>query len=41
MVLVYLASGSPRRREILQQLGYQVERLVAEIDETPDGGETA
>lgn len=41
MALVYLASGSPRRREILQQLGYQVERLVAEIDETPDGGETA
>ena len=32
---IYLASGSPRRREILENLGYTVQRLYAEIDETP------
>lgn len=32
---IYLASGSPRRREILESLGYNVARLRAEIDETP------
>lgn len=32
---IYLASGSPRRREILENLGYTVQRLPAEIDETP------
>lgn len=35
MNTVYLASGSPRRREILENLGYTVARLYAEIDETP------
>ena len=32
---VYLASGSPRRYEILRNLGYQVVRVPAQIDETP------
>lgn len=32
---IYLASGSPRRREILENLGYTVQRLSAGIDETP------
>ena len=32
---VYLASASPRRRELLAQLGIAFERLVADIDETP------
>ncbi len=35
MNTVYLASGSPRRREILENLGYTVARLRVEIDETP------
>ncbi|NUE66504.1 nucleoside triphosphate pyrophosphatase [Snodgrassella sp. ESL0253] len=38
---IYLASGSPRRREILTNLGYHVLRLPAEIDETPYPGENA
>lgn len=38
---VYLASGSPRRYEILASLGYQVHRLSAAIDETPQAGEPA
>ena len=33
--LLYLASGSPRRREILANLGFRIERLAADIDETP------
>ena len=41
MALLYLASGSPRRCEILQQLGYQVERVAVEIDETPYPNEMA
>ena len=32
--LLYLASASPRRREILQNLGYRIERIAADIDET-------
>lgn len=32
---IYLASASPRRREILGNLGYEVVVKVAEIDETP------
>lgn len=39
--LLYLASGSPRRREILESLGYAVERLPVKIDETPEPGEAA
>lgn len=38
---LYLASGSPRRREILENLGYRIIRLSADIDETPHTGETA
>lgn len=38
---IYLASGSPRRREILHNLGYQVSVNVAEIDETPHENESA
>ena len=38
--LVYLASRSPRRRELLQQLGVAFEELVdADVDETPLPGE--
>ena len=41
MNTLYLASGSPRRREILETLGYRIIRLPAEIDETPYSGERA
>ena len=34
MNAIYLASGSPRRREILENLGFTVRRLPADIDET-------
>ncbi|AOY00781.1 nucleoside triphosphate pyrophosphatase [Jeongeupia sp. USM3] len=40
MTDLYLASGSPRRRELLGQTGVAFERIVAEIDETPLGNET-
>ena len=33
--LIRLASGSPRRREILENLGFAVERAATDIDETP------
>ena len=35
----YLASQSPRRRDLLQQLGLHFEILPAAIDETPQPGE--
>ncbi len=35
-----LASQSPRRRELLSQLGYQFECLPADIDESPLRGES-
>ncbi len=38
---VYLASNSPRRREILQNLGYAVRNIAVETDETPHAGEAA
>ncbi|WP_032136986.1 Maf family protein [Kingella negevensis] len=38
---ILLASGSPRRREILQNLGYTVNAVAADIDETPLAGELA
>ena len=38
---VYLASGSPRRYEILRNLGYQVVRVPAQIDETSYSTENA
>ena len=38
---LYLASGSPRRREILENLGFNVIRIPADIDETPHPDENA
>ncbi|MFC3532597.1 Maf family protein [Vogesella facilis] len=38
---LYLASGSPRRREILEGLGLHLERIHADIDETVLPGEEA
>lgn len=38
---IVLASASPRRRELLQQLGVPHEVLAVDIDETPLPGETA
>jgi nucleoside triphosphate pyrophosphatase len=32
---VYLASGSPRRRELLQQIGVPFRLIATELDETP------
>ncbi|RRJ83709.1 Maf family protein [Aestuariirhabdus litorea] len=36
---LYLASNSPRRRELLRQIGVSFESLSVEIDETPLAGE--
>jgi septum formation protein len=36
-----LASASPRRRELLQQLGVPHHVVTANVDETPQAGETA
>jgi septum formation protein len=36
-----LASASPRRRELLQQLGVPHEVLAVDVDETPQAGENA
>ena len=38
---VYLASASPRRRELLAQVGCRAEVLAVQVDETPGPGETA
>ncbi|MBV8046007.1 MAG: septum formation inhibitor Maf [Paludibacterium sp.] len=38
---LYLASGSPRRRELLTQLGLHFERIHADIDESVLPGEAA
>lgn len=38
--MIYLASRSPRRRALLEQLGVRFENLDANIDETPLVGET-
>lgn len=37
---LWLASASPRRVELLRQLGVAYQQRVAEIDETPNVGET-
>lgn len=37
---VVLASASPRRRELLAQLGVRHEVLVVDVDETPEAGES-
>jgi septum formation protein len=36
---IILASASPRRRELLAQIGVRFEQRVAEVDETPRRGE--
>lgn len=38
---IYLASSSPRRYDILHQLGYQIYCLPSDIDETPKPNEPA
>jgi septum formation protein len=38
---VYLASGSPRRRELLMQIGVPFQVLAASVDESVEPGETA
>ncbi|WP_434679751.1 septum formation inhibitor Maf [Pseudomonas sp. R1-18] len=40
MPTLYLASGSPRRRELLTQIGVPFTTLSAQIDETPIDNET-
>jgi septum formation protein len=37
---VYLASASPRRRELLRQIGVSCRRLPVAVDETPLAGES-
>ena len=37
---VYLASASPRRRELLRQIGVSCRRLSVAVDETPLAGES-
>ena len=41
MTSLYLASGSPRRQELLSQLGISFERIVTGIEETRGEGESA
>jgi septum formation protein len=38
---IYLASGSPRRRELLTQIGIPFDRISGDVDETPLPGEGA
>ena len=39
--MIYLASQSPRRRELLSQIGVHYQLVHADIDETPLTGESA
>jgi nucleoside triphosphate pyrophosphatase len=41
MSLIYLASGSPRRRQLLEQIGVSFQILEVEIDESIGAGEAA
>jgi septum formation protein len=41
LTTLYLASGSPRRRELLAQIGVPFIQVAASIDETPLAGEAA
>lgn len=41
MTALYLASGSPRRRELLTQIGVPFTPISAPVDETPLPGESA
>lgn len=38
---IYLASGSPRRRELLTQLGIEYQTLAVDVDEKPLDDESA
>ena len=38
--MIYLASQSPRRAELLTQIGVPFSKLLCEIDETPEAGES-
>lgn len=38
---IYLASASPRRRELLEQIGVRFDVIHAAVDETPQPGEAA
>ena len=40
-IQLYLASGSPRRMELLTQLGYHFERIVVDVEECHQDQETA
>jgi septum formation protein len=39
--MIYLASASPRRGELLEQLGIEYQLLAVNVDETPYAGEVA
>jgi septum formation protein len=41
MIMIYLASGSPRRAELLQQIGIEFETLHVDIDESQKFDESA
>ena len=41
MISLYLASGSPRRRELLTQLGLRFARLSTQVEERQQPGEMA
>ncbi|PJI48923.1 MAG: septum formation inhibitor Maf [Pseudomonas sp.] len=41
MAQLYLASSSPRRRELLTQIGLPFHIVPASVDETPEAGESA
>ncbi len=40
MTMIYLASQSPRRQELLRQIGIEFEQVDADIDETPRENES-
>ena len=38
---LYLASGSPRRAQLLAQIGLHITKIASDIDETPHENELA
>ena len=38
---LYLASGSPRRAQLLEQIGLHISKIASDIDETPHANELA
>ena len=40
MLDLYLASGSPRRQELLAQAGFRFERLITAVEESRHPGES-